>query len=95
MTQEKSDGLLYMVAIFLATLVLASTVRHARSQPFYGDIYDGARANQWRYGAPNVYRAPPLAYAPPPPVSRGTDRKNRRPAAWTMGMGWIAFRYID
>jgi len=50
MTQKKSDGLLYMVAIFLATLVLASTVRHARSQPFYGDIYDGARQSMalWR-----------------------------------------------
>lgn|SRR5262249_10693416 len=59
-----------LLAMFVASLfVLAATAAYA--QPFYGDPYDGARAGQWQYGAPNVYRrAPPLffAYAPILPV---------------------------
>jgi len=55
----------------IAAAAIALTVAlPAAAQPFYGDPYDAARANQWRYLAPNVYRAapPPLAYAPLPPV---------------------------
>jgi hypothetical protein len=64
---KKADGLLYFVAIGLAAFVLVCTLRQAHAQPFYGDPYDGARAAQWRYPAPNVYRAP-FAYAPIPPA---------------------------
>lgn|SRR5262249_6399909 len=80
--EAKSDGLLYFVAIALAWLVLACTLRQAHAQPFYGDPYDGARAAQWRYAPPNVYVAPPLAYAPLPPVAEVLPPPPPPPLGW-------------
>ena len=59
MNGKMAGNLILMAAICIVIFWIFMALKPAHAQPFYGDPYDGARANQWRYGAPNVYASPP------------------------------------
>jgi len=81
-------------------IIMLLALTSAKAQPFYFDPYDDARAAQWRWAPPNVWRAPFDAYAyaplppPGPPVDNGHVGELPAPPP-PSPMGWVYGPYTS